>query len=253
MAGFCDDLEVVENPNNDELVEFVKIHGKIKVGEAKDAGIIASGAEIGKAYKYAKSLEPTISTGMITLATEIAVQEFISSTPENFTSNAMDLGNELEGHAVDLLSDRIGKKIDNVGDHQSFFHRGALSATPDGCVYSGFDIMELAEVKCLQITSHSKFLSLVKDQDDLLAHFPEYYWQTQCQLAVTGAKLVHFQSYSPYFSNGYNLVYIEVKPNLEHIDILNSRAETVLELVPGIRQQIIDNPARVWIEHELNN
>lgn len=246
MAGFQVELDNagMENPNNPELMRLVTRYGKLKVGEAKAHGVIASGAEIAEMHKYVKSLEPPITEGMKTVAREIAISEFIKEMPENFTSSAMDMGNELEGDAVSILAARVARKIENTGENQSFFHTENLSATPDGVIYDGFDVIELAEVKCLQIAAHSKFLHLVKNQDDLLEHAPEYFWQTMTQLETSGANMVHFQTYCPYFQPGYDLVYVPVYPNQQYIDILNSRAESVIELVPEIRQQIIDNPAR---------
>ena len=257
MAGFRVELENanMKKPEGVDpgLFEFIREHGKCLVGQVKSAGIVASGAEIAEMAKYVKSLEPVVTEGMITVARGIAISEFIKCRPEQFESKAMEMGNDLEVQAVSILETRIKSKIDNTGDTQAFFHTDYLSATPDGVIYDGFDVVELAEVKCLQIEAHSKFLHLLKDQDALLEHAPGYFWQCMTQLEVTGAKRVHFQTYCPYFEDGYNLVYVPVYPNRQYMDILNSRAETVLELVPGIRQQIIDNPARVWIENELNN
>ena len=252
MAGFRVELDnagmVMPEVSDTDLMAFVANHGKCKVGDAKTAGISATGAEIAEMYKYVKSLETVITEGMTTVAREIAISEFIKERPENFSSDAMEMGNELEGDAVDIMSRRIDKKIDNTGDNQAFFHTDSLSATPDGVIYNGFDVDELAEVKCLQIASHSKFLHLVKNQDDLLEHAPEYFWQCMTQLDVTGANMVHFQTYCPYFQDDYNLVYVPVYPNREYIDILKSRAETVLKLVPEIRAEIISNPARIFNE-----
>lgn len=252
MAGFkveMDNAGMVKPEVNDPgLMAYIEKNGKCLVGDAKAAGIVATGAEIAAMHKYVQSLIPIISDGMITVAREIAISEFIKERPEQFESDAMAMGNELEVDAVAMLSARVGSKIDNTGDNQAFFHTYYLSATPDGVIYDDFTVKELAEVKCLQIPSHSKFLHLMKNQDDLLEHAPEYFWQCMAQLEVTGADMVHFQTYCPYFQDDYSLVYVPVYPNRPYMDMLNTRAERVLSIVPEIRQQIIDNPARLGIE-----
>ena len=148
MAGFRTELDnagMVEPEGVDpNLRDFIQKNGKCLAGAAKAAGIVASGAEIAEMYKYVKSLEPVITEGMITVAREIAISEFIKFRPEQFESKAMEMGNDLEVEAVSILENHIKSKIDNTGENQSFFHTENLSATPDGVVYDDFTVIELA-------------------------------------------------------------------------------------------------------------
>jgi len=151
----------------------------------------------------------------------------------------MERGNEQEGEAVSELTKHTGVKFTAIEDDQKFFTKGNLGVTPDGVEYSGFNIESCAEVKNPKDTTHMKYLHLLKNAASLLDIVPIYYWQAQCGLSVTGAKIYHWASYHNKFIEGYRLVYIPVERNDEHIEMLKIRSDRVVKRACEIKDDLI--------------
>jgi len=246
MAGY--ELEL-EGMNMDvpvfdsfpQVYDWIKKNNREpKVGELKAAGITASGKEIKEAWRYIKATTPVFSEGMESVAREIAMSKFIKERDESYKSVDMERGNIQEGEAIIKLQDITGREFSNTNEDQIFLSDDCLGVTPDGIEYDGFDIVSCAEVKAPKDTTHMKYLSLIKDERSFREVVPIYYWQAQCGLAVTGAESYHWLSYHNGFDDDYQAVYLEVKPNKYHIDLLRIRAKRVLDAVPVIVDDIIN-------------
>ena len=178
---------------------------------------------------------------METAALNIAMSEFLQERDEGYKSKDMERGNLQEGEAIKALSNHTGISFDNIEDDQVFLTKGVLGATPDGLQYDGFDIKSCAEVKNPKDTTHMRYLSGIRTQDDLLKICPDYYWQAQCGLAVTNAETYHWASYHNGYIDSCKLVYVAVKPNMKHISMLKIRAERIMLRVPEIIESIKNN------------
>ena len=190
--------------------------------------VLANGKEIQACWDYYQATKPIFSDGMESVAREIAMGEFIDER-ENYVSDDMENGNLYEIEAVQKLSNLVNKDFSNVGDKQLFFSKGNIGVTPDGIYYDGFDIDECAEVKCPKDTTHMRYLVGIKSGLTLLQIEPKYYWQAQVGLYVTGANIYNWGSYHRNFIDPYNMIYLKIKPNIDHINLLVDRSEKVIE------------------------
>jgi len=245
MAGFEKELagrsmEKPKLPFFNDLADLINKEGKKPlVGECKDAGIKCTGKDIAAVYDYIKSTTPVFSDGMFAVALEIAMFSFVEERDDGIVTADMKNGNDTELEAVSKLSDRTGIDFVNTGEEQAFFSRGSLGVTPDAVEYGeDFKIKSCGEVKCPKDTTHMGYLYRLHNQSDLLRYKPEYYWQAQCGLHVTGAEVYHWASYHNGFIPKCQLVYIPIEPVAEHIEILVYRSDKVLAKVPDIIEKI---------------
>lgn len=245
MAGFETELAgrnaVKPEFEGDDLLLESMVNSGVKklVSEYKDLGIKVSGAQIADMWKYIQSQKKPFTDGMQTTALQVAMAEFIDLRDESYKSLDMERGNVQEGEAVLALAEETGVDFTHTSHEQIFLTDGDLGVTADGVEYGdNFGIRSCAEVKCPLDKTHMKYLALIGNQADLLKVMPNYYWQAQCGLAVTGADTYHWASYHNGFKEGYNLVYVPIKPNLEHINMLRTRAARVMEQVPLIIKDI---------------
>jgi hypothetical protein len=243
MADFKLELagQTMQAPDieNSALDYFKKLAFKPKVGELKKTGIELSGAQINEAWTYLNAITPVFSTGMESVAREIAMNDFVESRDESYKSEDMEHGNDCEGEAVIALSKHTGIEFTAIEDGQQFLTKGNLGVTPDGTEYDGFNIKSCAEVKCPLDKNHMKYLYLIHDQESLLKVMPLYYWQAQCGLAVTGAETYHWASYHNNFIESCRLVYVPITRNEEHIDMLIKRADRVIKRAEVIKAEIL--------------
>lgn len=209
-----------------------------KVLELKAVGIIATGEEIKQVWRYLKAKIKVFSEAMESVAREMAMNQFIEVKDTGYKSEDMERGDIQEGEAVARLSAYLNVDFKNTTTEQIFLSDGDLGVTPDAIEYSGFTITSCGEVKNPNDDNHMRYLHLIKNQADLLAVRPVYYWQAQCGLAVTGAKIYHWASYHNGFDPEYRLVYVPVVANNEHISMLKQRASRVLKRVPDIVAEI---------------
>ena len=246
MAGFETELagKDAKRPEFDSFQsvrDWIDNNGrKPKVGELKEAGIKATGAEIEEAYRYIRSQVKVFSDGMFTVACEIAMMNFITKRDEGVKTLDMERGNIQEGEAIELLKEVTGICFTNTEDNQTFLSKGNIGVTPDGIEYDGFDIKSCAEVKNPKDITHMKYLVQVHDQDDLLKYKPEYYWQAQAGLYVTDAKAYHWMSYHNQFIEPLNYRHIMITPVQEHIDMLVERSERVIAKAKEIEKELTE-------------
>lgn len=104
------------------------------------------------------------------------------------------------------------------GDVHSF------SVSPDGLI----DHDGLIEIKCPYTAKSFVKLSRATDGDSLKAINPDYYWQVQAQLAVTGRKWCDFVVYEPALSYALHIAHIE--RNEQDIATLVERVKLADEL-----------------------
>lgn len=101
-----------------------------------------------------------------------------------------------------------------------------FSASPDGLV--GDD--GLIEIKCpFGREMWMKFAMLVHGGEDLKKVKAEYYWQCQCQLAVTGREWCDFIVYDPYLST--KMIVRRIKRNEDDIKLLEDTVKAANEYI----------------------
>ena len=109
-----------------------------------------------------------------------------------------------------------------------------------GCSPDGFvkNSTKMIEIKCpYNPVIHTKHL-MIKSASDLLNQHPEYYWQIQMNLAITGKSACDFVSFHPEFTGWKRMISIEIKPNEADIILLKQRINEAVELKAKILKQI---------------
>lgn len=76
-----------------------------------------------------------------------------------------------------------------------------FAASPDGAIYGrdGEDL-KIIEVKCPNINTYMKYLTLIHDAASLKETEPKYYWQMMAEMSCTGAKGGIFVVYCPWLA-----------------------------------------------------
>jgi hypothetical protein len=128
---------------------------------------------------------------------------------------AKEYGKEMEPLAAEYFTEITGYEVEPApfipfGDH--------AGGSPDRFLTT---IDAGLEIKCpLKSVKQVKYLKLT-DQYDLLAHFPEFYWQCQSNLLFTGKAKWYFATFCPKMKVAkHKLQIIEVFPVTEHYDML---------------------------------
>lgn len=135
---------------------------------------------------YERDLDPTM------VSDDDSFAEFLDE--RNPTSKAMRWGHLMEPGAKMNYEMVTGLKVTDCEsiDHPTIEN---MSASPDGMV--GED--GLIEVKCpFGMEMFMRYAMLVHNGEDLKKVKPEYYWQIQAQLSVTGRKWCDFVVFDPY-------------------------------------------------------
>lgn len=86
-----------------------------------------------------------------------------------------------------------------------------LAGSPDGVILTedGEAVEAVIEIKCPLPKTHVKYFARIKNSDDLKKVKPEYYWQVQNNMFVTGAQYCYFISYCPWVVCKMRVVKIE--------------------------------------------
>jgi len=139
--------------------------------------------------------------------------------------SAMERGHELEGEAIDILSEKIGKEISHEKIMWTREDDEDIAISPDGVI--GDD--EVVEVKCLSSARHIEAL--------LTNKIPSEYWEQSLQYFVVNDNLkkLYFVFYDPrlQFSSHFFLeikredVEEEVKELLEYERNLNKEIKDI--------------------------
>lgn len=141
-------------------------------------------------------------------------------------------GHDNEDEARTYYEQVTGNKVD---DGQMFAHIDYkhLTASPDGLV--GDD--GLLEIKCpYTIEKSITYMLNVHDGDTLKATAPDYYWQVQCQLAVTGRKWCDFVVYDKNLTNKAAIT--RIGRNEDDINMMLERVALAEEMVTRLVEQL---------------
>lgn len=161
------------------------------------------------------------------------VAEELGATMPEITTYAMQRGTDLEPYAKLAYSNSEGVAV----SEQPFIVApwcDEAGASPDGLVVE-FDTENRMlpnrkglEIKCPMNPVHHVQNMMIKTVDQFKAERPEYYWQVQMCMAVTGLKEWDFVSYFPEIEPEYQLVALTVDADPVDIELLKARiAEAV--------------------------
>lgn len=147
----------------------------------------------------------------------------------NTSSKAMRWGVENEGDARDLYAKKTGNSVTETGSvEHSEVQR--FAASPDGIVCDGEGCIE---IKCVSNANFVRY-GAITDAETLKATESKYYWQTQAEMACTGAQWCDFIVYNPFMAQPLHIARID--RNEEDINTMLERVKLADELA----QQLCD-------------
>lgn len=191
---------------------------KIKIGKFSSSEIhkliFKKGALTDKAKKYIHKKAAEILTG----------------EQDTFDSEATTWGHENEPKADKAFQEKTGIETKECGFIMvNEFYGGS----PDRLIGDE----ALTEIKCpFNSANHVKHCSL-KDVEDFKSECPEYYYQIQSNLNVTGRAYAFFISYDPRIEQ-CPLYVILVKRNEKDIELINECLEVAINELKAILEKL---------------
>jgi hypothetical protein len=176
--------------------------------------------------------------GAKTYATEKAVEMLtMQDMTPTFKSKAMEWGSNTEAEAVEAIYNKYGLVVENYGDNQEFVLLNKdVGCTPDGLIDDDAGI----ETKCPESTTHIKYLQ-IKSVGEFKELKPEYYWQIQGCMYVTGREKWLFVSYDKRFTyKELQLKVIVIYRNENDIEFLDKRIKMAIAYRNKIYQEILN-------------
>lgn len=150
--------------------------------------------------------------------TDLVVERLTGKPLEGFTTKAMQQGIEREPFARLAYEARTGNLVEEVG----FCRHDTLEAgaSPDGLIDENGGL----EIKCPERSAHLRYL-----QQDMEP--PEYTWQIQGGLWITGREWWDFVSFNPDFPEHLQLIVRRIYRDEATIKTLAHEVERFMEQV----------------------
>jgi hypothetical protein len=157
--------------------------------------------------------------------TDLVVERLTGRPLDGFTTPAMKQGIEREPFARMAYEARTGLIVDEVG----FCRHDELDAgaSPDGLLSDDGGL----EIKCPERSAHLRYLQQEAEP-------PEYTWQIQGGMWITGRQWWDFASYNPDFPEHLQLLVRRIKRNDEQIKALAAEVERFLEEVEAEAERV---------------
>lgn len=224
-------------PNFDDLykvVKSLKSAGRKKplAGELKTNHDYVNGPLINAVWSALAADEPP--AGLVSYAKEKALEHFLAYDPESKVSTrAIELGNEREETAIQLLSDQIEVNFTYTGDDQIHIVRDELGSTPDGLELNDIGLFNSgAEVKCFDRPHHGE-MCLIRSSADIERLNSPLWWQVTTGMYLADVDHWWVAFYYPYPREQYpqlGLHYLRVDRDERAIKQLLTRAEMAKQI-----------------------
>jgi putative phage-type endonuclease len=189
---------------------------------------LASRSGVASASRFA-AIMATIKSGEAAerrnYRSDLLVERLTGKPLETFTTAAMKQGIEREPFARLAYESRTGNLVEEVG----FCRHDVLlaGASPDGLIDADGGL----EIKCPERTAHLRYL-----QQDMEP--PEYTWQIQGGMWITGREWWDFVSWNPDFPEHLQLIVRRIKRNDEAIAKLSAEVKRFLAEVDAEMERI---------------
>lgn len=161
-----------------------------------------------KSYIYQLAAERSMNSAIV--ADDVAFGEYLHQV--GFSSKATEWGNRQEENARSLYIKLTGRQMVETGlcVHQSIMNFGS---SPDGYYYGNDGEKGVLEIKCPSQNTFMKYKTEVTGNAGLLLTKPEYFYQCQSHMMVTGASWCDFVVYCPFQSTPIHIVRIYPDPS----------------------------------------
>lgn len=163
--------------------------------------------------------------GAMTYVIEKVLETETTNERKQLFTSSINHGKDTEVEAVLEFMKATGKTVTKYGEDQEFIPKGEHEGcTPDGLIGTE----EGLEVKCPDSKTHyHRLLNLTPET--IKKMLPEYYWQMQDCMRVTGRKMWNFVDFDPRFKNETKrLLIVIVERNEEDIKKLARRTFTAV-------------------------
>ena len=197
-----------------------KLMGKTDLNKSKDGKEVFGDTAMSYIYQLA-SERKLMMNGTWDAMDDEQKDEFIRT---QYPSNkAMQWGTEHEADARIKFSFVTGKAVKEVGTciNQAMPN---VSASPDGVIE---EENALIEIKCPSIEIFARYTDTICGNESLLEEKPEYYWQIQLQMWVTGMKKCYFVWYHPLL--GLKHTTIDADRGIEQLELRIRAAEEIVQ------------------------
>lgn len=137
-------------------------------------------------------------------------------------------GHDNEPLAVEMYESMTGRVCEEVGSI-SHPHIPNFAASPDRLTTDNGKPL-VVEIKSPMPKTFMLYKAEVKDNASLLAAKPEYYWQIQAELSVTGYKEADFVCFCPFLKNPLHIVRITADEDAQkEIEFRIAEAEKIIK------------------------
>lgn len=191
-------------------------------------------SEIHKLMKIPKSKADTFAEASYTYILE-KVSEVLTGFAPVKNGEALVWGIEQEATAKKWFARITGKTIEEKGFISYTDHSGG---SPDGVVEDG-----IIEIKCPWNTvNHIKH---IMDSNNFRSNFPEYYWQMQMNMLVTGKDKAYFISFDPRIDEESGMFIKEIVRDQADIDLMIKKIEEATEAKISILNKLYGNTEEI--------
>ena len=199
-----------------------------------------TGSQVGSLMKSGRTKDKVFSDTALTylyqLAGERSLNPEIIKDDNMFTfyleqttsqSKAMRFGTEQEENARAMYVAITGREVQEVGlcCHPQVKY---LASSPDGITADG-DALGCVEIKCPTLSTFSKYVAEIHDNETLKKVNPDYYYQCQNHMACTDAVFCDFIVYCPFVENPIHIV--RIQRDEEAIALIMERVELAEQII----------------------
>lgn len=144
-----------------------------------------------------------------------------------FSSKAIEWGNQQEKNARQLYIKNTGRNMVETGlcVHPTIPNFGS---SPDGYYYDNEEKGNL-EIKCPNQNTYMKYKVEISDNASLLLTKPEYFFQCQSHMMVTGASWCDFVVYCPFQRNPIHIT--RIFPDRSCFEMIEKRIRLANDII----------------------
>jgi hypothetical protein len=184
-----------------------------------------TGSEIWKLMTEARSKKDVLSKTAETYILEKVWEKLSGEVKQGINNMATEFGNDNEPIAKKFYTSVTGNEVKESLMLYSNEIEG-LTGSPDGLI--GED--GLIEIKCpYNGANHLKHCFITSDET-FLSEQPEYYYQMQCYMLLSGRKWCDFVSFDPRIISDLGLFIYRVNANEEIIEKMTEKVKLAREL-----------------------
>lgn len=206
-----------------------------------------TGSQVGSLMKSGRAKDKVFSDTALTylyqLAGERSLNPEIVKDDNMFTfyieqttsqSKAMRFGTEQEENARAMYVTMTGREVKEVGlcHHPQIKY---LASSPDGITADG-DVKGCVEIKCPTLSTYSKYVAEIHDNESLKKVNPDYFFQCQNHMACTDTIFCDFIVYCPFVENPIHIV--RITRDEEAIALIMERVELAEQIIEDNYSQL---------------